>query len=277
MSRPGKAASRTVRRAGDAAPIVADPSAVPVRGPAGTASSTAEDAGTPARILDAAEALFAERGFHAVSVREITAAADVNGAAVFYHFGRKDDLLAAVLERRAAPLAVERRRRLDALLDGPAEALTLEALIEAYLAPGLTIGFGSQEARTRFGRLRLRVTADSGDAPVQEILRRHYREPGRRFLDGVARLLPHLSATDLQWRFHLMIGTLIHMLSKPGRVQAVAGDSPDETYDPDDMETAQRVLVPLLVAVFRAPPTLVDAAPAAPRNPRRNGKTNRQS
>jgi AcrR family transcriptional regulator len=238
--------------------------------------SPAEDT-TPARILDAAEALFAERGFHAVSVREITAAADVNGAGVFYHFGRKEDLLAAVLERRAAPLAVERRRRLDALLDGPAEALTLEALIEAYLAPGLTIGFGSQEARTRFGRLRLRITPDSGEARVQEILRRHYREPGRRFLDGAARLLPQLSPQDLQWRFHLMIGALIHMLSRPGRVQAVAGDSPENTYDPDDMETAQRVLVPLLVAVFRAPPTLTDAAPAAPRKSRRNGRTDQQS
>ncbi|WP_170149858.1 TetR/AcrR family transcriptional regulator [Rhodoplanes roseus] len=235
------------------------------------AETEAEDAGTADRILDAAEALFAERGFHAVAVREITSAADVNGAAIFYHFGRKEDLLAAVLERRAAPLAAERRRRLDALLDGPAAALTLEALIEAYLAPGLTIGFGSSEARIRFGRLRGRITADSGDARVQEILRRHYREPGRRFLEGVARLLPDLAPQDLQWRYHVMIGTLIHLLGKPGRVQAVADDPPDSTYDPSDMETAQRVLVPLLAAVFRAPPTLADAT-APSRRPRRNDK-----
>ncbi|NVO13115.1 MAG: TetR/AcrR family transcriptional regulator [Rhodoplanes sp.] len=245
------------------------------RAPATGGEAAADDAATPARILDAAEALFADRGFHAVSVREITTAAAVNGAAIFYHFGRKEDLLAAVLERRAAPLAAERRRRLDALLDGPGEALTLEALIEAYLAPGLTIGFGSSEARTRFGRLRGRITADSGDARVQEILRRHYREPGRRFLDGVACLLPDLTPPDLQWRYHVMIGTLIHMLSKPGRVQAVAGDSPEDTYDPDDMATAQRVLVPLLAAVFRAPPTLTDAADT-PRRPRRNDKNDPQ-
>ncbi|MDC7788344.1 TetR/AcrR family transcriptional regulator [Rhodoplanes sp. TEM] len=234
-----------------------------------------EDAGTRARILDAAEALFAEHGFDAVPVREITAVAGVNGAAIFYHFGRKEDLLAAVLERRAAPLGAERLRRLDALLDGPAEAMTLETLIDAYLAPGLTIGFESPDARIRFGRLRGRITADSGDPRVQEILRRHYREPGRRFLAGVARLLPALSPQDLQWRYHVMIGTLIHLLAKPGRVQAVADEPPETTYDPGDMATAQRVLVPLLAAVFRAPPTLGDAA-AAPRRSRRNDKKDSQ-
>lgn len=251
MARQSKAASQDDQRA--TAPVAA----------ARKAATTGEDA-TPARILDAAEALFAERGFHAVSVREITAAAGVNGAAVFYHFGRKEDLLAAVLERRAEPLAIERRRRLDVLLDARGAAPSLEALIEAYLAPGLTIGFGSPEARIRFGRLRGRITADSGDARVQDILRRHYRAPGRRFLEGVARILPELSAKDLQWRYHLMVGALIHMLSKPGRVQAVAGDPPAETYDPDDMETALRVLVPLFAAMFRAPPTLTDATTATP-------------
>jgi AcrR family transcriptional regulator len=219
-----------------------------------------DDVDTPTRILDAAEKLFAERGFHAVSVREITAEAGVNGAAIFYHFGRKEDLFAAVLERRAAPLELERRRRLDAVLDQPAAAPTLEALIEAYIAPGLTIGFGSAQARGRFGRLRARITADS-DPFIQDILRRYYREPGRRFLEGVARLLPGLSAEDLQWRFHLMVGTLIFMLGRPGRVQAVADRPPEETYNPDDMDTAIRVLVPLLAATFRAAPTVGTMAP----------------
>ena len=43
--------------------------------------------GTRERILKAAEALFAERGFETVSLRDITGAADANVAAVNYHFG----------------------------------------------------------------------------------------------------------------------------------------------------------------------------------------------
>ena len=62
--------------------------------------------------MDAAERLFARRGFHGASLRDITAAAGVDLALVNYHFGSKKRLLAAVLERRGQVLNEERLRRL---------------------------------------------------------------------------------------------------------------------------------------------------------------------
>src|SRR4051812_50014156 len=59
-------------------------------------------------ILDTAERLFAERSYASVSLREITAEAGVNLAAVNYHFGSKDALLLAVFQRRAVDLNRER-------------------------------------------------------------------------------------------------------------------------------------------------------------------------
>ena len=44
------------------------------------------------RLLDEAEALFAKKGFHAVTIREITQAAHCNLAAVNYYFGNKENL-----------------------------------------------------------------------------------------------------------------------------------------------------------------------------------------
>ena len=64
---------------------------------------TAEKSGevdTKSRILDAAEELFMEHGFEATSLRLITTAANVNLAAVNYHFGSKEELFQAVLTRR---------------------------------------------------------------------------------------------------------------------------------------------------------------------------------
>ena len=55
---------------------------------------------TKDQILDAAEHLFAEQGFAATSLRQLTARASVNLAAVNYHFGSKDELAKAVLQRR---------------------------------------------------------------------------------------------------------------------------------------------------------------------------------
>src|SRR6478736_1566776 len=48
-------------------------------------------------ILGAAERLFAARGFHGTSMRDVADAADVPVAGVVYHFGRKEALYAAVL------------------------------------------------------------------------------------------------------------------------------------------------------------------------------------
>ena len=59
---------------------------------------------TKERILDSAESLFMEHGFEATGLRQITAAADVNLAAVNYHFGSKEELFEAVLTRRLDPM-----------------------------------------------------------------------------------------------------------------------------------------------------------------------------
>jgi len=60
---------------------------------------------TRERILDEAEALFANNGYHAVSVREITRAARCNLAAVNYHFGNKQNLYLEVFRSRWLPRA----------------------------------------------------------------------------------------------------------------------------------------------------------------------------
>ena len=54
---------------------------------------------TKNKILDSAENLFAVKGFNGTSLREITSQAEVNLAAVNYHFGSKKELIKAVMSR----------------------------------------------------------------------------------------------------------------------------------------------------------------------------------
>ncbi|MHC4772177.1 MAG: TetR/AcrR family transcriptional regulator [Planctomycetota bacterium] len=56
------------------------------------------------RLLDVAESLFCEKGFEGVSVRELTAAAGCNLAAVNYYFGGKDKLYAEMFRRQFAAM-----------------------------------------------------------------------------------------------------------------------------------------------------------------------------
>ncbi|XVQ10358.1 TetR/AcrR family transcriptional regulator [Spirillospora sp. CA-255316] len=86
------------------------------------------------KILDAAERLFAERGFE-VSLREIAVAAGQrNHSAVQYHFGGKAGLIDALYEDRMAPLN-RRRRELLAEIRAAGRVRDLPALVQAYLAP----------------------------------------------------------------------------------------------------------------------------------------------
>src|SRR5271155_2719288 len=90
---------------------------------------------TKSRILDSAEKLFGLNGFEATSLRDITAEAQVNLAAVNYHFQSKDSLVDAVIARRVEPVNRKRLEMLDAM--GP-EA-TVEQILTAFLAPALEI------------------------------------------------------------------------------------------------------------------------------------------
>src|SRR5262249_34868956 len=88
------------------------------------------------RILDAAERLFAQRGFHGVSLRDITDAAGVDVALGGYHFGSKRELFAAVIERRAEVLNRERMQLLAQVrrTARPGTA-ALEPIVNAFTQP----------------------------------------------------------------------------------------------------------------------------------------------
>jgi AcrR family transcriptional regulator len=58
-------------------------------------------------ILDAAETIFAERGFHGARVQDIAAHARIAVGTVYNHFEQKDDVLAALLEERTEELLAQ--------------------------------------------------------------------------------------------------------------------------------------------------------------------------
>src|SRR6187200_1196670 len=98
-----------------------------------------EPSDTKSKILDVAEELFAQQGLDRVSVRDITVAAKVNVAAINYHFGSKEELIAAVFERRIAPVNALRIAALDAVEQSAgAKGPKVEAILGAFIRPALT-------------------------------------------------------------------------------------------------------------------------------------------
>src|SRR6059036_3181340 len=109
---------------------------------------------TRARILDAAERLFAEHGYDGASLRDITAQAGVNLAAVNYHFRTKESLIQAVFARRLAPVNQRRLALLDACEASAAGGrLQLEEVVRALISPVLRLGQENPEVSTALKKL----------------------------------------------------------------------------------------------------------------------------
>ena len=163
------------------------------------------------RILDCAEQLFADRGLDAVSLRSINAAAGLSAAALHYHFGSKESLLDALLERRMAQPMEQRAQILDALEARPLAPSAREVL-EALIRPLAELVLREGEGGRRYVRLMSRLQADDN-------LWGH-RFVGQRYAEGITRLepllqraLPELPASLVRVRFALAIELLLRSLA----------------------------------------------------------------
>jgi AcrR family transcriptional regulator len=105
--------------------------------PQGAVPETAGDR-VRQRILDVAEAAFAERGFFGASVREVTEAAGVRLAAINYHFETKEELFRSVLLRRAEPIAAERMKLLEMVATSGTQTRRVRAIVKAFVHPLLS-------------------------------------------------------------------------------------------------------------------------------------------
>jgi len=198
---------------------------------------------TRERLLAAAERLFAERGFAPVSVRMIAAEADVNWSLLGYYFRGKDGLLAEVYRRHCESLNSERLRLLAAARRG---GRRLESVIEAFVRPALAEIRGRGE-ETTFSRLRAMLAAE--DAPLlTQLVAENFDQSSRTFLAALRECLPSLSADEILWRFHFMLGTIYYSASSPQRIKAFSRGR----CDPGDVDATVRHLVPFLAAAFRS-------------------------
>lgn len=219
--------------------------------------------GTKDRLLDAAEALFMTHGFEATSLRLITAAAEVNLAAVNYHFGSKEELFQAVLTRRLDPLNQE---RVDLLTDLEAEAapspVSCDKILGAMLIPALKLARDPERGGSNFLRLLGRAYADP--APfIRQFLSAQYAVMIDRFKAAFARALPELPARELSWRLHFLMGALSYTLAGTDVLKLIGELHPD---DGDDDERLLQRLAPFLLAGLTAPlGGLADADGLGPR------------
>lgn len=201
---------------------------------------------TKQRILEAAEALFAEDGLSTTSLRKITTRAGVNLAAVNYHFGGKDELIKAVFSCRIEHLNQERLRRLDLIEQ---QGLEVEGILTAFIAPALDLARDNRHGGNRFMKL-LGRSYTGPYAFLREHVHDLFAEVMARFKHALATALPEIPKEELFWRLHFVLGAMSYTMAS-NDVNKVLSNCEDLNYENSDVLLLR--LIPFLSAGLKAP------------------------
>jgi AcrR family transcriptional regulator len=168
---------------------------------------------TRAAILNAAERLYAERGFGDVTLRDIVAAADVNLAAVNYHFGSKDELIAELYVTRSLATNRERLNELKAAETAGGGRAGIDAVLRALVGPPLRGCLGPDRQRSDAARFMIRASIEA--VPAIRKIRNREIDHLKRFAAAMRRSLPGHGDVDIYWGLHFALA-LAHQTIRDG-------------------------------------------------------------
>ena len=177
---------------------------------------------TKERILGAAETLFAQHGFAGTSLRQVTSRADVNLAAVNYHFGSKENLINEVFRRRMDEMSQARLTALEAAKSRP-ESERLQAVLGAFVEPALALTLDRQGG-SAFVRVLARAYAEKNER-LRKFLSDNYGHVLREFSKALTECLPEISKEQLYWRLDFVAGALTYAMADFGSIRRPAGVS----------------------------------------------------
>ena len=191
------------------------------------------------RLLDAAEALIAQKGYANTSLREITTKAEANLAAVNYHFGSKEGLLSAVLDRRLRPLNDERKALMESEMSKarkegrPPDA---ELLLRAFIEPGIRF-FHSDSASKNCMRLFGRIHVDP-DGVIRQEFAKLMLPLFITLFEELQNAMPEMPAEKLAPRLYFSLGAMSHgisMLVDDDLLDQGKGLNLSSIFDPDNV------------------------------------------
>jgi len=198
------------------------------------------------RIIDAAARLFSAEGFAATSLRQITAEAGVNLAAVNYHFGSKENLHLELIARAVAPLNARRVALLDqAEAAASPHPAPIESILDAFGRPCFDM------SRQPGNESTLRLLAKSlheNEQHMRILMERECRPIIERFFPALTRALPGCPPERIHWAFHFSFGSLVHALTQADALNHIT----QGRCGPVDPDTALSRWVTFCAAGLRA-------------------------
>src|SRR5258708_28634030 len=214
---------------------------------------------TRAAILNAAERLYADRGFGDVTLRDIVAAAGVNLAAVNYHFGSKDELIAELFVTRSLATNRERLNELKAAEQAGGGRASIEAILHALVGPTLRGCLGPDREGSTAARFMIRASIES--VPPIRRIKNPEADHLRKFAAAMRRAMPGRDDSELYWGLHFALAMAHHTIREKERLAQLS----DGKCDLNDVQAiVDRVVAGSVMALTAGGPPSQPPPPPAP-------------
>ena len=178
---------------------------------------------TKNRLLDAAEKLFAEKAFENVSIRDLAAAADVNVAAVNYHFQGKENLYFEVVQRRFVAQRDKTLAALGSLLEKTGGRPRVDQVIRTLVRQHLE-GALPDHGNASFMALIARHMHPGNAAMAGPFFKTMVAPIFGKFSQALITARPGLEPEQVSWIAASIIGQIHHLIIRWQKRQDMEGD-----------------------------------------------------
>lgn len=201
------------------------------------------------RLLNTAQRLFAEQGFTATSLRQITQEAEANVASVNYHFGSKEEMLSELIRRRVEPINERRFALLEKYrAEAAGQPIPLEKIFEALFLPFFQIvAPDTEEDMMHLMRIIERTVSEQPELR-KAVYEDHFKMLVFTILEALRETMPELEMGELHWRFHFALSLMLSSMTTRHRVE----NTSQGLCDTDDLDGMVTRLINFICAGFRA-------------------------
>jgi AcrR family transcriptional regulator len=182
---------------------------------------------TRERLLDAAEDLFAAKGFESVSLREITSAAEANVAAVNYHFGSKEKLITAMMMRHIIPINEKRLAILSELMARRKKPQVRE-VVEAFMRPLVDHIQNHGPGTVLFAKFMGRVMGEEGTRGLPEEVIPSFLEAFQQVVAALQAAVPGLTTQRAYLRLKFCFAVTADAMMQDKAFRQISGGKADD-------------------------------------------------
>jgi AcrR family transcriptional regulator len=198
------------------------------------------------RILDAAEELFAEFGYHGFTLKDVAARVGVSSTLIHYHFSGKESIFEAVWARKVPDSTQNRLEAIRRYGEEAGDAVTVEGALNAWIDPDLELHLENKDYWAGIGKISAQANSAAGWGAVK--MTNYFNPVGLALIDLLKKAMPGCDEATIFWGFHFLSGAMTHNMARTGRLDELSHGLASS----DDFASIRKHMVTFMAAGFKA-------------------------